>query len=124
MLGRRVNSFYNQRLINYVCSACGRVVKSVSLSLLGKGILALLEYGHLLSEKIYFVRPCLGVFYIQQAVARGFFNYLEKLKYEYHLKESLKQMNVGEDLEKDDLDSRRYKYLDDDGSLSPIEELA
>lgn len=31
-------------------------------------------------------------------------------------------MNVGEDLEKEDLDSRRYKYLDDDGSLSPIEE--
>ena len=55
-------------------------------------------------------------------MARGFFNYLEKLKYEYHLKESLKQMNVGEELEKDDLDSRRYKYLDDDGSASPIEE--
>jgi len=31
-------------------------------------------------------------------------------------------MNVGEDLEKEDFDSRRYKYLDDDGSLSPIEE--
>uniref|UniRef100_A0A8C0R5N0 TATA box-binding protein-associated factor RNA polymerase I subunit D n=1 Tax=Canis lupus dingo TaxID=286419 RepID=A0A8C0R5N0_CANLU len=36
--------------------------------------------------------------------------------------ESLKQMNVGEDLEGEDFDSRRYKYLDDDGSLSPIEE--
>ncbi|XP_066226807.1 TATA box-binding protein-associated factor RNA polymerase I subunit D [Saccopteryx leptura] len=60
----------------------------------------------------------------EQAVARGFFNYLEKLKYEYHLKESLKQMNVGEDLEKEDLDSRRYKFLDDDGSISPIEESA
>lgn len=57
-------------------------------------------------------------------MARGFFNYLEKLKYEYYLKESLKQMNVAEDLEKDDLDSRRYRYLDDDGSLSPIEESA
>lgn len=55
-------------------------------------------------------------------MARGFFNYLEKLKYEYYLKESLKQMNVGEDLEKEDFDSRRYKYLDDDGALSPIEE--
>ena len=32
-------------------------------------------------------------------------------------------MNVGEDLEREDLDSRRYKYLDDDGSISPIEEL-
>lgn len=57
-------------------------------------------------------------------MARGFFNYLERLKYEYHLKESLKQMNVGEDLEKEDLDSRRYKYLDDDGPISPIEESA
>ncbi|CAD7693251.1 unnamed protein product [Nyctereutes procyonoides] len=36
--------------------------------------------------------------------------------------ESLKQMNVGEELEREDFDSRRYKYLDDDGSLSPIEE--
>ncbi|XP_064221476.1 TATA box-binding protein-associated factor RNA polymerase I subunit D isoform X2 [Aotus nancymaae] len=58
----------------------------------------------------------------EQAVARGFFNYIEKLKYEHHLKESLKQMNVGEDLENEDFDSRRYKYLDDEGSISPIEE--
>lgn len=33
-------------------------------------------------------------------------------------------MNVGEDLEKDDFDSRRYKYLDDDGFFFFIEELA
>ncbi|XP_054433683.1 TATA box-binding protein-associated factor RNA polymerase I subunit D isoform X2 [Pteronotus mesoamericanus] len=66
--------------------------------------------------------PWKKILTFEQAVARGFFNHLEKLKYEYHLKESLKQMNVGEDLEKDDLDSRRYKYLDDDGSLSPIED--
>ncbi|KAM5223941.1 TATA box-binding protein-associated factor RNA polymerase I subunit D isoform 1-T3 [Hipposideros larvatus] len=68
--------------------------------------------------------PWRKILSFEQAVARGFFNYLEKLKYEYHLKESLKQMSVGEDLEKDDLDSRRYKYLDDDGSISPIEESA
>ncbi|XP_020918299.1 TATA box-binding protein-associated factor RNA polymerase I subunit D [Sus scrofa] len=67
--------------------------------------------------------PWRKILTFEQAVARGFFNYLEKLKYEYHLKESLKQMNVGEDLEREDLDSRRYKYLDDDGSISPIEEL-
>ncbi|XP_006733025.1 TATA box-binding protein-associated factor RNA polymerase I subunit D [Leptonychotes weddellii] len=66
--------------------------------------------------------PWRKILTFEQAVARGFFNYLEKLKYEYYLKESLKQMNVGEDLEKEDFDSRRYKYLDDDGSLSPIEE--
>lgn len=58
----------------------------------------------------------------EQAVARGFFHHIEKLKYEHHLKECLKQMHAGEDLEKEDLDSRRHKYMDDDGSLSPIEE--
>ncbi|KAM6158558.1 TATA box-binding protein-associated factor RNA polymerase I subunit D [Rhynchocyon petersi] len=66
--------------------------------------------------------PWKKILTFEQAVARGFFKYLEKLKYEHHLKESLKLMNVGEDLEKDDLDSRIYKYLDDDGSLSPIED--
>ncbi|XP_029771184.1 TATA box-binding protein-associated factor RNA polymerase I subunit D isoform X2 [Suricata suricatta] len=65
--------------------------------------------------------PWRKILTFEQAMARGFFNYLEKLKYEYYLKESLKQMNVSEDLEKEDFDSRRYKYLDDDGSLSPIE---
>uniref|UniRef100_H0XNU8 TATA box-binding protein-associated factor RNA polymerase I subunit D n=1 Tax=Otolemur garnettii TaxID=30611 RepID=H0XNU8_OTOGA len=59
----------------------------------------------------------------EQAVARGFFNYIEKLKYEHYLKESLNQMDTGEDLEKEDFDSRRYKYLND-GSISPIEESA
>ncbi|XP_073912336.1 TATA box-binding protein-associated factor RNA polymerase I subunit D-like isoform X1 [Castor canadensis] len=68
--------------------------------------------------------PWRKILTFEQAVARGFFNHIEKLKYEYHLKESLKQMNVGEDLEKEDLDSRRHKYLDDDGSISPIEESA
>lgn len=58
----------------------------------------------------------------EQAVARGFFHHIEKLKYEYHLKECLKQMHAGEDLEKEDLDSRRHKYMDDDGPLSPIED--
>ncbi|XP_048201591.1 TATA box-binding protein-associated factor RNA polymerase I subunit D [Perognathus longimembris pacificus] len=66
--------------------------------------------------------PWRKILTFEQAIARGFFNHIEKLKYEHHLKESLKQMNAGEDLEKEDLDSRRYKYLDDDGSISPIEE--
>ncbi|XP_005379751.1 PREDICTED: TATA box-binding protein-associated factor RNA polymerase I subunit D [Chinchilla lanigera] len=66
--------------------------------------------------------PWRKILSFEQAVARGFFNYIEKLKYEHHLKESLKQMNVSEDLEKEDFDSRRYKYMDDDGSISPIEE--
>ncbi|ELV10659.1 TATA box-binding protein-associated factor RNA polymerase I subunit D [Tupaia chinensis] len=66
--------------------------------------------------------PWRKILTFEQHVARRFFNYIEKLKYEHHLKESLNKMNVGEDLEKEDLDSCRYKYLDDDGSISPIEE--
>ncbi|MEJ1272760.1 TATA-box binding protein associated factor RNA polymerase I D [Cricetulus griseus] len=54
---------------------------------------------------------------------RGFFHHIEKLKYEHHLKECLKQMHAGEDLEKEDFESRRHKYIDDEGGpLSPIEE--
>uniref|UniRef100_G1PWC5 TATA box-binding protein-associated factor RNA polymerase I subunit D n=1 Tax=Myotis lucifugus TaxID=59463 RepID=G1PWC5_MYOLU len=60
----------------------------------------------------------------EPTVARGFFNYLEKLKYEYHLKGSSKQMNAGEDLEEKDPDSHRYKHLDDSESISPTEESA
>ncbi|CAH6777433.1 TATA box-binding protein-associated factor RNA polymerase I subunit D [Phodopus roborovskii] len=58
----------------------------------------------------------------EQAVARGFFHHIEKLKYEHHLKECLRQMHAGEDLEREDFESRRHRYMDDDGPLSPIEE--
>ncbi|XP_068936332.1 TATA box-binding protein-associated factor RNA polymerase I subunit D isoform X3 [Petaurus breviceps papuanus] len=58
----------------------------------------------------------------EQAVARGFFNYVKEQKYESHLREALKNLDVGEDLEKEDFSIRRYKYLDDDGAISPIEE--
>lgn len=75
------------------------------------------------AEKTGKALPWRKILTFEQAVARGFFNYLEKLKYEYHLRESLKQMGAGEDLEKEDLDSRRYKCLDDDGSISPIEDV-
>lgn len=57
-------------------------------------------------------------------MARGFLNSFEKLKYEYYLKGSSKQMNGGEDLEEKDLDSHGYKHLDDSKSLSPTEESA
>ncbi|XP_006897245.1 PREDICTED: TATA box-binding protein-associated factor RNA polymerase I subunit D [Elephantulus edwardii] len=80
------------------------------------------EFSFLDSENGRNPIPWKKILTFEQAVARGFFKYIEKLKYEHHLKESLKQMNVAEDLEKDDLDSRAYKYLDDDGSISPIEE--
>ncbi|XP_074160635.1 TATA box-binding protein-associated factor RNA polymerase I subunit D [Sminthopsis crassicaudata] len=58
----------------------------------------------------------------EQAVARGFFNYIKEKKCESHLGEALKQLDVGEDLEKEDFAVRKYNYLDDDGSISPIEE--
>ncbi|KAM9238099.1 LOW QUALITY PROTEIN: TATA box-binding protein-associated factor RNA polymerase I subunit D-like [Dugong dugon] len=63
--------------------------------------------------------PWKKVLTFEQAVARGFSSYIEN-KYEYHLKESLK--DVGKDLEKEEPDSQRYKYLDDDRSISPVEE--
>ncbi|XP_044524309.1 TATA box-binding protein-associated factor RNA polymerase I subunit D isoform X2 [Gracilinanus agilis] len=60
----------------------------------------------------------------EQAVARGFFNYVKEQKYESHLREALKHLDAGEDLDKEDFGVRRYKYLDDDDdeSISPIEE--
>ncbi|XP_051842788.1 TATA box-binding protein-associated factor RNA polymerase I subunit D isoform X1 [Antechinus flavipes] len=58
----------------------------------------------------------------EQAVARGFFNYVKEKKCESHLGEALKQLDVGEDLEKEGFAVRKYKYLDDEGSISPIEE--
>ncbi|XP_048350675.1 TATA box-binding protein-associated factor RNA polymerase I subunit D [Sphaerodactylus townsendi] len=52
----------------------------------------------------------------------SFFKYVERLKYEHHLKKSLAELGAAEDLEQDGLEQRRHKYLDDDGPLSPIEE--
>nr|XP_008106300.2 PREDICTED: TATA box-binding protein-associated factor RNA polymerase I subunit D [Anolis carolinensis] len=59
--------------------------------------------------------------YEQEAI-QGYFRYIETLKYEQHLKKSLAKLNAGDDLENESLESRKYKYLDDDGPLSPIEE--
>ncbi|KAJ6664938.1 hypothetical protein lerEdw1_005910 [Lerista edwardsae] len=58
----------------------------------------------------------------EHSALKGFFNYVKQLKYEHHLKKSLTQLNVGDDLENEYLESRKHKYLDDDGPLSPIEE--
>ncbi|XP_007495065.2 TATA box-binding protein-associated factor RNA polymerase I subunit D [Monodelphis domestica] len=59
----------------------------------------------------------------EQAVARGFFNYVKEQKYESHLREALKHLGASEDLDKEDFGVRRYKYLeDDDESISPIED--
>ncbi|NWU95175.1 TAF1D polymerase, partial [Upupa epops] len=58
----------------------------------------------------------------EKAAAKGYFRYIEKLKYEAHLKKALKALQASEDLERECLTVRKHKYLDDEGSISPIEE--
>ncbi|NWI13510.1 TAF1D polymerase, partial [Crypturellus soui] len=58
----------------------------------------------------------------EQAAAKGFFQYIEMLKYEEHLKKALKNLKASEDLERECLAVRKHKYLDDEGPISPIQE--
>ncbi|NXS81652.1 TAF1D polymerase, partial [Erpornis zantholeuca] len=58
----------------------------------------------------------------EQAAAKGYFKYIEVLKYEEHLKKALKALQASEDLEKECMMLRKHKYLDDEGPISPIEE--
>ncbi|NWW96008.1 TAF1D polymerase, partial [Rhynochetos jubatus] len=58
----------------------------------------------------------------EQAAAKGYFQYVEVLKYEEHLKKALKALQAGEDLERECLVMRKHKYLDDEGPVSPIQE--
>ncbi|NWR66618.1 TAF1D polymerase, partial [Bucorvus abyssinicus] len=58
----------------------------------------------------------------EQAAAKGYFQYIEMLKYEEHLKKALKALQASEDLERECLVVRKHKYLDDEGSISPIQE--
>ncbi|NXX74901.1 TAF1D polymerase, partial [Urocolius indicus] len=58
----------------------------------------------------------------EQAAAKGYFQYVERLKYEEHLKKALKALQASEDLEKECLAVRKHKYLDDEGPISPIQE--
>ncbi|KFP40875.1 TATA box-binding protein-associated factor RNA polymerase I subunit D, partial [Chlamydotis macqueenii] len=58
----------------------------------------------------------------EQAAAKGYFQYIEVLKYEEHLKKALKDLQASEDLEKECLVVRKHKYLDDEGPISPIQE--
>lgn len=44
------------------------------------------------------------------------------LKHEDHLKKALKALQASEDLERECLMVRKHKYLDDEGSISPIQE--
>ncbi|NWY13523.1 TAF1D polymerase, partial [Aphelocoma coerulescens] len=58
----------------------------------------------------------------EQAAAKGYFKYIEVLKYEDHLKKALKALQASEDLEKECMVLRKHKYLDDEGPISPIQE--
>ncbi|NWY72641.1 TAF1D polymerase, partial [Erithacus rubecula] len=58
----------------------------------------------------------------EQAAAKGYFKYIEVLKYEDHLKKALKALQASDDLEKDCVVFRKHKYLDDEGPISPIQE--
>ncbi|KAM6317077.1 TATA box-binding protein-associated factor RNA polymerase I subunit D [Aegotheles albertisi] len=58
----------------------------------------------------------------EQAAAKGYFQYIEVLKYEEHLKKALKALQASEDLERECLVVRKHKYLDDEGPISPIQE--
>ncbi|NXP13479.1 TAF1D polymerase, partial [Thinocorus orbignyianus] len=58
----------------------------------------------------------------EQAAAKGYFQYIEMLKYEEHLRKALKALQASEDLERESLAVRKHKYLDDEGPISPIQE--
>nr|XP_060627089.1 TATA box-binding protein-associated factor RNA polymerase I subunit D [Anolis sagrei ordinatus]XP_060627091.1 TATA box-binding protein-associated factor RNA polymerase I subunit D [Anolis sagrei ordinatus] len=58
----------------------------------------------------------------EQLAVQGYFRYIKTLKCERLLEKSLTELNAGDDLENESLETRKYKYLDDDGPLSPIEE--
>ncbi|XP_077152564.1 TATA box-binding protein-associated factor RNA polymerase I subunit D isoform X2 [Ranitomeya variabilis] len=66
--------------------------------------------------------PFKQYFEYEQHVLGGFLNHIKDLKYENTLKSSLKDMSVDEDGESEDFQMRKYSYLDEDGSLSPISE--
>ncbi|NXA75488.1 TAF1D polymerase, partial [Thryothorus ludovicianus] len=58
----------------------------------------------------------------EQAAVKGYFKYIEVLKYEEHLKKALEALQASEDLEKECVVLRKHKYLDDEGPISPIKE--
>ncbi|XP_053165905.1 TATA box-binding protein-associated factor RNA polymerase I subunit D [Hemicordylus capensis] len=75
-------------------------------------------------EKLYGRKhiPLKMVCRYEEAALKGFLKYVKMLRFEHQLKTSLTQLNAGDDLEKECLESRKHKYLDEDGPLSPIEE--
>ncbi|XP_075446073.1 TATA box-binding protein-associated factor RNA polymerase I subunit D isoform X2 [Ascaphus truei] len=66
--------------------------------------------------------PLTTYFAYEQSVFGGFLKHLKKLKCENHLETSLRNMDAGTDLDNENLETRRYKYMDDEGPISPISE--
>lgn len=75
-------------------------------------------------QKLYGTKhlPLRLVCLYEQDALEGYFRYIKMLKLEHHIKKSLTEVDAAGDLENECLESRKYKYLDDDGPLSPIEE--
>ncbi|XP_019379833.1 PREDICTED: TATA box-binding protein-associated factor RNA polymerase I subunit D isoform X2 [Gavialis gangeticus] len=66
--------------------------------------------------------PLKMVFEYEHAALKGYFQYIEMLKYEDHFKKGLKNLNASEDLESKCMVMRRHRYLDDEGPISPIQD--
>ncbi|XP_014372911.1 TATA box-binding protein-associated factor RNA polymerase I subunit D isoform X1 [Alligator sinensis] len=66
--------------------------------------------------------PLKMVFEYEHAALKGYFQYIEMLKYEDHLKKALKNLNASEDFESKCVAMRRHRYLDDEGPISPIQD--
>ncbi|KYO43019.1 TATA box-binding protein-associated factor RNA polymerase I subunit D [Alligator mississippiensis] len=66
--------------------------------------------------------PLKMVFEYEHAALKGYFQYIEMLKYEDHLKKALKNLNASEDFESKRVAMRRHRYLDDEGPISPIQD--
>ncbi|NWS66823.1 TAF1D polymerase, partial [Crotophaga sulcirostris] len=67
--------------------------------------------------------PLKMVLEYEQAAIKGYLQYVEVLKYEEHLKKALKDLQATDDLERECLVGRKHKYLDDEGPISPIQEV-
>nr|XP_033778441.1 TATA box-binding protein-associated factor RNA polymerase I subunit D [Geotrypetes seraphini]XP_033778442.1 TATA box-binding protein-associated factor RNA polymerase I subunit D [Geotrypetes seraphini]XP_033778443.1 TATA box-binding protein-associated factor RNA polymerase I subunit D [Geotrypetes seraphini]XP_033778444.1 TATA box-binding protein-associated factor RNA polymerase I subunit D [Geotrypetes seraphini]XP_033778446.1 TATA box-binding protein-associated factor RNA polymerase I subu len=65
--------------------------------------------------------PFRMTFPCEQAAVSGFFQYVEKLKCKRYLQTSLHDMDKSEDAE-EEFEVHKYKYLDEDGPISPIQE--
>ncbi|XP_072272012.1 TATA box-binding protein-associated factor RNA polymerase I subunit D [Pyxicephalus adspersus] len=64
-------------------------------------------------------------FKYEQHVLGGFLNCVKQVKYEKHFQQSLMNIDVNlksEELEEESLETRKFKYLDEDDPLSPISE--